>query len=68
MIKTVSASEFYERVYDTRRDSAAAEELFEMVNELMDEVGCAGLLGKVDSCKDDRSEEVATHYFLCLRA
>ena len=68
MINTVSASEFIERVYNAKNESAAAEELYQLVNDLMDDVGLDGLLGKVDSYKDDRSQEVQAHYKSCISA
>jgi hypothetical protein len=68
MTNTVTAAEFYERVYSARRDSAAAQELYQLVNDLMDEVGYDGLLGKIDSYKDDCSEEAQAHYKACISA
>ena len=68
MTKTVTPSEFYERVYSAKDSSAAAAELYQLVNDLMDDVGFDGLLGKVDSYKDDRSAEVQSHYKACISA
>ena len=68
MIITVTASEFYERAYNTQNDSAAAYELYRLVNDLMDDVGFDGLLGKVDSYKDECSEEAQAHYKACISA
>lgn len=68
MTNTVTPSEFYERVYSAKDGSAAAKELYQLVNDLMDDVGFDGLLGKVDSYKDDRSAEVQAHYKACVSA
>jgi len=68
MTYTVTPSKFFERVYNTKSDSAAAEELYQLVNDLIDDVGFDGLLGKVDSYKDDRSAEVQAHYKTCISA
>lgn len=68
MTNTVTPSEFYDRVYSAKDNSAAAEELYQLVNDLMDDVGFDGLLGKVDSYKDDCSEEAQSHYKTCISA
>ena len=69
MINTVNASKFYNRVLETRNESAAAEELAIMVRDLMDDMkDFDELLGKADCYKDDLSKDAQAHYKTCINA
>lgn len=68
MYQSVTANEFYNRVFDSKNQSEAAEELYNLVSNLLDDVEFCDLLGKVDSYVDDLSREAQEHYKTCIRA